>query len=123
MVGLKVIKINRGEYNLIDDSGNSLFQYPVSKHEANMERQNIEVFERMLTHEGINKVVQKFINVNRWKISEYGSCDQVIRNYARELYHSDMRKMMQKPYLFYAHLLAEHAKNKAAREASRIDNQ
>lgn len=119
---LTLIKINRGEYNLIDETGKTYFQYPVSKWDANQERQAIEVFERMLVHEGIHKVVKKFVNAQKWKINEYGGIDQVIVNYARNLYHTDMRKMMQRPSLFYAHLLREHAKNKVAREASRLDN-
>jgi hypothetical protein len=113
-----VIKLNRGEYNLVDEYGKMLFQYPVSKWGANQERQNIEVFERMLTHEGIIKVVKKFVNAQRWKIEHYGSLDQIIINYCRTLHHIQMRKMMQKPSLFYTYLLAEYAKNKAAREDS-----
>lgn len=120
---LRVIKLNRGEYNLVDEYNNQHFAYPVSKWDAEQMRQNIEVFERMLTHPGINKAVQKFVNTQRLNVSEYGDCEQIIRNYARELYHKDMREMMRRPKLFYGHLEKEHAKNKAAREARRLENE
>lgn len=115
---LTVIKISRGEYNLVDEHGKSYFQYPVSQHEANLQRQNVEVFERMLTHEGINKIVQKFVNAQRWELKDYGGIDQIIRNYCRTLYHSEMREFMRRPSLFYEYLEKEYAKNKAARLAS-----
>lgn len=115
-------KIARGEYNVIDATGKPLLPHPTSKWDANQWRQNLEMFDKMLTHAGIAKAVQKFIMFQQWDVKQYGSVEQIVRNYARELDHTDMRKMMQRPSLFYTHLEVEHSKNQEARKQYLIDN-
>lgn len=111
-------KINRGQYNLIDNHGNGFFQYPVSKWDAEQERQAIEIFEKMIIDEGILRQVQKFVRLQGWAQNQYGGNDQIIRNYVRTLCHKDMRDMVRRPVLFYHYLITEHEKNQAVRETS-----
>jgi hypothetical protein len=75
-----------------------------------------------MAHEGIRKVAMKYINDNKIPVNEYGDLQQFIANYVYKAYHGDMRKMMEKPSLFRKQIEITAAKNKAAREASLINN-
>jgi len=119
---MKVIKISRGQYQVVDESGKQYFAYPTSKHEANMFIIDTKIDAKFLADDRMQRVAMKYINDNKLSVSAYGDLKQFMAGYIYKMYHRDLRDFMKRPYLFREHIEKTAAQNRAAREASLINN-
>ncbi|WPU91823.1 hypothetical protein SNE25_21125 [Mucilaginibacter sabulilitoris] len=119
MSDYKIIKVSRGEYQVLRPDGTDYFQFPVSKWKATQAIQDEQVHSRFLTNAGIKKAVQRYIMHHSISIGGIGnSLETFIYQYSYKLGHRDMRKMIKRPMLFIDHVDKNIASDKAARLAS-----
>lgn len=107
-------KLSRGEYQVIRPDGSNYFQFPVSKWKASQAILNEQVHARFLVDVRVIKAVQRFIMNKRITVN----IDTFIYQYSYQLDHREMRKMIQRPALFIAHIDKRMVSDRKAREAS-----
>lgn len=112
------IKKARGQYQVIDENGVEQFQFPTSKHKAGLFIIEHKTDERFLADKNMQQVAKAYINDRRLPVSAYGDLRQFMLNSIYNMYHGDIRSLMQSKSRYREHLLQVSERNRAARQES-----